>query len=398
MDGKTDFLELWDRHLARAEVPRMFRLWSGAVCLSAAMRRRCWFNDGMSIITPQVHVLMISSPRVDGRTEAISIVRRSLRGIGGVVLAPDGISSTRLLRILSRKRRRRRTRRGGFETADKNMPEINAMTVVTPSFHNLRKPAFMDAVSDFWDGLNDWGDVDRRMTAPFMSILAGSTVQWIRENVMRKELTGRFFARTVMVREDRRPKAEAPAMKSEEEWRRTTEERREIDRHLTAISGWNGMFKIGKDAIEWLDKWSASHRRKAIPEGDDYATAMHGVMRIHLLKLAMICAASRGDDMTIMQEDLERARMIFAESKKPMQAAARIITGPARTNLAATIVSMLEESGGSMPSAEIAKRLLRCGHEMWQIDKAINGMMSGAIRVIRVEIDVEKKEEIVRLL
>lgn len=94
LENSHPFLATYLRYVANTESPRIFHVWSALACVAAAMGRRCWFDNGIEQVWPNMFVVLVGQPATRKST-AIKLASKLLRDVTKVKFAPNDTGGQR---------------------------------------------------------------------------------------------------------------------------------------------------------------------------------------------------------------------------------------------------------------------------------------------------------------
>jgi len=168
---------------------------------------------------------------------------------------------------------------------------------------------------DWFDCGPDWkydtiGRGESKIQGVWVNLLGGTTPRLLRESLPAEAIGGGFTSRTIFVCEEKKGKMVVfPTMPHEMGINLIAD--------LAQIKSMRGTFRYTPDFVDiytdWRVKWDE------VPAIKDPTFIHYNDRRpIHVLKLGMIMSASRGDDMIVTGDDLQRAIDILEATEKNM--------------------------------------------------------------------------------
>jgi hypothetical protein len=186
------------------------------------------------------------------------------------------------------------------------------------------------------------GRGQERVKNPCLSILGGSTVQWIKEAIPLHAIGGGFTSRIVFVYKASRERSIAWPTKNEENIKRADR----ITHDLNEVARMRGPFEVVKDAIEIYSEEYESFIEGAM-SANPYLAGYAGRRHITLLKTAMAFSASRSSDREIDKTDMWRAIQALKNVEGGMDIVMRAITSEPCGDICEQVFSLIM-SGGSI--------------------------------------------------
>lgn len=205
------WLDAFLLYTQNVEAPTTFRLWTGISVISAALQRKVWVNfaDHLVTIYPNLYVVLTAPPGVCRKSTIIGIGERMLRRLQGPLLLANDITREKMLREM---------RENPVEALpDKEIPRHHSATCIAGEFSTLLGTKDVDmliTLTNLWDA----GELYKYSTKTsgedelpnfYLTILAGTTPQWISTSLPKEAIGGGFTSRIVFVCETRRQKSKS---------------------------------------------------------------------------------------------------------------------------------------------------------------------------------------------
>lgn len=156
---------------------------------------------------------------------------------------------------------------------------------------------------------------------PCLSLMGGTTITWIKETIPDVSVEGGFTGRTIFVYQKTSDKRVPWPRMSDENKKR----KEDILHDLGKVAGMRGVFGITDDALTMYEKEYIRFFNFSELIHDKYLHSYAGRRMTTLLKVAMIHAASRSDDMLINIDDISVALALLSEAEKHMPSVLRSI-------------------------------------------------------------------------
>jgi hypothetical protein len=90
---------------------------------------------------------------------------------------------------------------------------------------------------------------------------------------------------------------------------------------LIGISNLAGEYMLAKDAEDFYEEWYRERSQNVNPSGDDRLSGYYERKPMHMIKVAMLIAASFRDELIIMQDDVQQAMILLQEVEDKMPSA-----------------------------------------------------------------------------
>ncbi len=302
------------------------RLWSGIAAISAALQRKTYTYVKAQRCYPNTYILLIGPPGV-GKGNAMKELSAWLRDIKGLFISPDGL-----------------TRRSFFSALEAAVCSTGDFTdgadaiaaLKTGQHHSMT--AFIEELGVFLHaGDNDFiyflchvYDAPPRFhykteTAgenfienAWFSMLSAATAKGLKDIFTDQALELGISARTMIIFSDE--KIDVPIFGKPES---RDVLRKELQYDLNRIATIIGEYQFTEEAAEKLVAWSKTGFAP-IPKDPRF---VHYVSRrfVQIVKLCMICAASKRQEPVILPEDLFQAKTFILEAERVMPGAVAAI-------------------------------------------------------------------------
>jgi len=280
--------------------------------VSAVLEQKAFFfNSG--IVYPNLFVMLIGGPGV-GKSRTIRPLRALAKELKGFHISPDDMTGASLVDAM-----------------------VNATRTIDASILDNRPAVYFNSlfamVSDLQSTMHDYNnelvakmtifyDCDPFMQArrgikenasidsPQLSMLTGTTDSHLIKTLPEGAWEQGFMSRTIMVY------SAARAMKDDFFEEKPKPIPKELEHDLKAIFGLHGQFSADDDFRAAFNSW----RREGHKPAPDHQRLKSYCARreIHLLKLAMVSSADRGDSLGMDLQDFNRAKTWLESAERAM--------------------------------------------------------------------------------
>lgn len=96
MSYLSDYLEYSDGN----ESPEVYHTWCALSTISSLVSRKCWLDQGVYVVRPNLYVALVGNPGVMKST-AMGMARRLMQTIGGVAIAPTSITKEAITEMMA---------------------------------------------------------------------------------------------------------------------------------------------------------------------------------------------------------------------------------------------------------------------------------------------------------
>lgn len=323
-----DWLKAYLEYTRASEAPTIMHFWTGVSTIAGALRRRVWQDQLSFQWTPNFYIILVGPAGVVTKSTTLNYGVRLLEQVPDIKFGPDSGSWQGLGDALSEAIQH-------FpytdpETGEEKQIPMSAITIAASELGTFLKPDDEQAISfitNTWDGrLSTYRHKTKHSGAieiknPWLNIIGATTPDWMRRNVPEALIGEGLMSRIIFVYgEHKRQLVSLPARQVKPKDHYEMEKRLVED--LTQISMMLGPYQF-EPSVEkeggWMDKWYANHHQTVELH---MASARYGGYRArkqtHMVKIAMVIAASRRDEMVIYQSDLEAAEALLNDVEPHM--------------------------------------------------------------------------------
>ncbi len=290
--------------MSETEVPEPFSMWGGISCISAALGRTSFIDQGHYTVYPNLYIVLVADSAKCRKSTMISTVNSLLREV-----RPE-------LHLMSQKS----TPEALIEDMCGYIPDgdsrvVNSATgiVIADEVSTfIDRNSFTTGMIPILTKLYDCQDFDYRTRShgvelvenPCLSILGGSTIQWIKEAIPVVSIGGGFTARVIFVYQ------ESPARYVP--WcERSSKQlalRENIIHDLCEIrQNVRGAFAVTQKAKECYCSEYIDFCEHSKLFNDPNTAGYAGRRHVMVLKLAMVWSTSMSDSREISEQDMSRA-------------------------------------------------------------------------------------------
>jgi hypothetical protein len=313
-------------YTAESESPEEYHIWVAISNIAGALRRKVWLDMGYFKVYPNLYIVLVSPPGRCKKSTAMRTGRGILDEVPGLSSSVDSITRERLIQDLS--------------MAHKD--GMSPLTMHSSEFGSLLTSSGMDMVvflTDIFDSPGQWTHKTKSsgtttIRAPFLNMLAGTTTDWISRSLPLETVGIGLTSRVIFVYSDQ-PRVKPPRPKLDEN-QKALQELLTID--LNTIGQISGEYQFADDAAEMYDAWYMARVQRPNPTNDRRLDGYFERKPVHLIKVAMIVAASQTDERIITVKHLERAMWLFDRIEPRMS---HVFAGVGRNPLTQSFADML---------------------------------------------------------
>lgn len=292
---ERDWLSTYLDYTANHEAPEIFHFWVGCSVVSAATRRRVWFDQNYYRIYPNLFVVLVAPAGRCRRSVATNIGIRLLRAANVTRVLSEKITPEGLAVALHN------VGEGGKAVAGLHIHAPELSVFLGRQQYNEGLIALLTTLYDCPD---KWEYVTRtkseiHLERVYLTLLGATAPDWLADSIPPVAFGGGFLSRTIMVAADSTDRVFPFPMPQD-----TTLEQQLVDR-LHVISDKSGPFEFTPAARTWYEDWYRQNRQRPLD-----GTAISGYFerkQDHLIRLATILTLSQDVDLKYTPETLQRA-------------------------------------------------------------------------------------------
>lgn len=340
---KDSMFRRWLACYPTEEAPKSYILFSGLAMLGAAFGRKVWFDQGHHKIRPMLNILLIG-PSGIGKSTAISMGEQLLRkALPGPEERPQIIRGTTQEQL-------------HFDLSHKP----HALLVASELANFFGRQKYMEGMIPYITELLDYGaEIEKRTRSakvvtvyePSVTVIGGSTVEWLQEQLPDSATSGGFLARFLIVSEEHRGQRVAhPARVLNRKQTEQLEVKKsalydEFYRCLHAHSG-----EIDYDGFEAQDVYTTWYATYTAPTGHLAPFAARAGEMV--LRLAVLMALSC-QHTAIKAEDMRAAIALYEYIANKLQAV--VVPFSASGKMLAQVLQLIGPQG--MKEEDIYKNM-----------------------------------------
>jgi len=319
------------------EIPDIFALWSGIMCVSSALGREAFVDQGVFTVYPNLYVMLVAASAKCRKSTSIMVSYKFIdKVVPKINILCQKLTAEYLIGELS----------GTLSKEERVViPQASGIAIADEVSTLIDKNGFASGLIPLLTKLYDCEDFPYGTRSrgkefiknPCLSLFGGSTVKWIKESIPIVSIGGGFTSRIVFVFKD--------ASKNEVPWPVFNEEKQKlaekIVHDLCEISKIRGAFAFTKEAIVLYSNEYKQFRATSPFFSNLMLEGYAGRRHVLVIKLSMILSASARDDKIVGEEDVAVAIDILRNAEANMPLVMEAITSEAVGDLCDEVFSFI---------------------------------------------------------
>lgn len=291
------------------ESPQLFHLWVGLGVLAGAAQRKIFLDMDYYQTHSNLYVVLCSPRGRSRKSTALRIGKNILKAIGEygeeVHFSTQASSVAALVSQLAR-------------IENKEHQSLTASISELGSMLGPKANEMTDFLTDIFDCNPDWdkqtiGRGLEKIERPWFNLMAGTTPQWLGENLSKTAVEGGFVGRAVFIYEDTRRRVARPKMTPYQH-----KLQRELVHDLALIAKLKGKFDFTPEGGEYHDYWY-EHLQDIDTDNKDLRLAGYYERKaIYVQKLAMLVSLAMSSSLLIEKHHVEAAVSMLEEIEPGM--------------------------------------------------------------------------------
>jgi len=310
-----------------SEPPEIWAYWTAISVIAGALQGKTYFGMGLFEWVPNFYIVLVG-PAGSGKSSAINTGMNLLKQVRGVHIGSESITWQAVLDEFVA------AAAGG--TGIKSRGGMRRHSSVTYALSELgtfldpRDKQLMSTLTQLWSG--DGGRDFKRRTRtggylevekPFLNLIAGTTPEWIQDNLPPSLIGTGFTSRCILVyAENKKATVAYPRRMAEQGMANMADLRSKLIEDLGKIALLKGEFTLSEEAYAIGTDWYSQYSRQP-PVGlspSDFGGYLNR-RQAHVHKCAMVHSAAESDDMVVSGRHLEEAITMVTSTEKVMPAA-----------------------------------------------------------------------------
>lgn len=370
-----DWIPAFLDYTSGTEAPRIMHFWSAVSAIAGVLRRRVWIDMKRFKWYPGFYIVFVAPPGIVSKTTTMDLSMDLLKQVPGIKFGPDVVTWQALVSKFAESGE-------SFQMGEDWIP-MSPLTLASGEFGNLINPQDRDMINLYitlWDGRSSFEKVTKMsgndtIEAPWINMIGCTTPHWIADNMPAATVGGGFTSRCVFVYGDK--KETLIALPDEFTNPDHEEYQRKLVNDLEHMAvNLLGPYNIPEETRVWIREWYRvlwTEKNKLLD--DDRLEGYLARKQTHMLKLALVLSASRGDSHEIALEDVALANTMLEETEKNLDKVFSRI-GRTEDSLQAERFITFIQRQGKVSYAVAFKHI----HSHFPDFRDFEGILEGAIR------------------
>ena len=353
-----DWLDAFMLLTDNSEPPILFRKWSGISTIAAALQRKVRVELGLSLtFYPNFYIVLVG-PSATGKGTAMKFASDILSKVPSIHLSAQATSLQALIR------RMKEVNLTDIEQDTGKQVYHSSLTIFSNEFTvflGYKNRELIASLCDWYDCHERWTyDTIKRdreeIVGVWVNFLGGTTPDSIAAALPYDAIGAGLTSRIIFINEEKKNKLVIfPGLTQQQ-----IELQALLIQDLAKIQLLSGRFNFTEAAVNRYSNWCAEEDASP-PFHDTKFDGYCGRRRNHLISLAMVCSASKGDTMVIDVNDMNRAINLLTEAEVRMALTFRGIT---RTDISSlindSITFLINSATTEMPFSIYARHFEGC--------------------------------------
>ncbi len=335
----NDWIATYIEYMKDTEFPTSYHIWNAISCVAGTLQRRVYMPWGRQTIYPNMYIFLIGSSGL-GKGESMRPAIDIFSSIGNVNVAPDSVTIEELVRLMGDLDGQYSDERGVYKVQTAIQVFAKELVVLLGS-KDMKKVAIL---TDLYDSHDVWKNSTKsqgsdELTNICLNILGACAPDWFSTMLPLEAMGGGFTSRVIFVVETQKSKIEPLPIFTQEH----KEMREKLIHDLGLIASVVGPFEFNKEASESYKTFYVAQEEnimKGIYPVRDAAFEGYATRRaLHLRKMSISIAASRGSTGEVTASDFETSLQILSQTERNMP---RLFGGVGRGQLGPVISNIIE--------------------------------------------------------
>ncbi len=335
-----DWIDSYIHYMKDTEYPIPYHIWNAVSCIAGALQRRVYIPWGRQIIYPNMFIILVGPSGVgkgESMKPAIDIFQET-----ELPTAAEAITVAELINFMQQSENKY------LDIATGRTIEHSSVHVFARELSVLLGQRDMKKIShltDWYDSHDIWRNATKTAGKNFikgvcLNILGACAPDWFPSMLPPEAMGGGFTSRIIFVVEDKMDKI--IALPQYTDGHKKLRDQLANDLKILAAQNFSGPFNLNQAALNlyaqiYTDQQS-SIKNDIYPIQDKAFRGYVARRMLHLRKISISMAASRGSEGDIFPQDIQRAFAILKNAEKKMP---RLFGGVGRAPHGAAVAAVM---------------------------------------------------------
>ena len=333
------FISEYLKYTSRQESPQDFHQWVAITILATAVARNCYKDRGYYKLYPNLYVVLTAESATLHKSTALNIGVKMLRAAFGEKkhVFAQKITPAAMMSYLAEL------------TTEMNAAEalIHASEFAVFLGRTNLDPTLLELLTDLYDApdLHIYSTIGRgtqRCENICISMLAGTTPEWLKGALPEESIGGGFFSRLLIICRKETDRSEP--FPEDIVGDNTLREAKDNCIHdLIHIGNLKGSFTWTNDARLFFEDWYSDFNQVRAAECDHAFKGYYGRKADTLIKIAMILSLDVSDDMVLEEKYLVEALALLNDNEGFMKSVTKYLGQTEAGRDAETVYKYIEK-------------------------------------------------------
>lgn len=293
-----------------SETPLEMLYWAGVSAIAGALQRKVFLDQRRYVLYPNFFIVFVAPAGTIQKSTTINSAIKLLGNVKGVVMAPDAVTWEGFIKFMEDNHQADQV--FDADNFDAENTKTSAVTIAASELSTFLDPTnkyMLSALTKLWDCEDVFVKLTKfsgteHIEKPCVNLIGGTTPSWMRDSFDRWSREGGFVSRTIFIYGDTKRQLLAfPGRgKASKDKSKSDQIRARLIRDLQAIHTLQGEYILSPEVISLGEIWYEEHNAKVSKKGYVDSSGFKDRKQSHILKLAMVIAASKGESMVISPE------------------------------------------------------------------------------------------------
>ena len=336
-----DWIDGYLEYMKDTEHPIPYHIWNAVACVAGALQRRVYMPWDDGVIYPNMFIILVGPSGIGKGQSMRPIIEMFVET--GLPTVAEAITTAALITFMQESETKYLDIETG-KTIEHSSVQVFARELsVLLGQRDMKKISF---ITDWYDAHDVWRDSTKTQGKNFikgvcLNLLGACAPDWFPSILPPEAMGGGFTSRIIFVVETTKAKI-CPRINYSKDRKRLKEDLTN-DLKILAAESFRGPFDFTPEAQELYDSWYIAQeediQNNIYPIKDSSFRGYVSRRMLHLRKISIIMAVSRGSEGEILPKDLERAFAILTNAEQKMP---RLFGGVGRAVHGAAINAVMQ--------------------------------------------------------